>query len=169
MPDQDSVPSFDAEAGLFSYAQIQHLLKIEFSRARRYRYPLSTCVFQVDRLETMKELYGYKVREQMLDKVVGLVQRSSRTSDFLGRFGDRFVLILPHTPADGMKTIMERVREQLAATSFEVDGRPVRVTLSVGGATYAGNNTLFFDSILKNAEDSLRRAVEAGGNTILVA
>ena len=56
-----------------------------------------------------------------------------------------------------------------SATSFEVDGRPVRVTLSVGGATYAGNNTLFFDSILKNAEDSLRRAVEAGGNTILVA
>ena len=42
----------------------------------------------------------------------------------LGRFGDRFVLILPHTDAAGMKIIMERVRDHLAATTFEVDGRP---------------------------------------------
>jgi diguanylate cyclase (GGDEF)-like protein len=169
MPDPDSVPSFDAEAGLFSYAQIQHLLKIEFSRARRYRYPLSVCIFQIDRLESLKDLYGYKIRDQILEKVVGLVQQNSRTSDFLGRYGDRFVLILPHTDAPGVKIIMERVRDRLGETSFEIDSRPVRVTVSAGSGTYAGNNTLFFDSILKSAEEGLRRALEAGGNTILVA
>ena len=40
----------DVDAGLFSYTQILHLLKIEFSRARRYQYELSCILLEIDRL-----------------------------------------------------------------------------------------------------------------------
>jgi len=168
MPDRDAASSFEAEAGLFSYSQILHLLKIEFSRARRYSYPLTTSVFIIDRLENLKDLYGYKIRDQIVERVVGLVHELSRTSDFLGKFGERLILILPHTDGPGVKVLMERVQERLDEISFEVDERPVHVTLSAGISTYEDKNTLFYDSILKNAAEALRQALERGGNCAVV-
>lgn len=168
MPDHDAVESVQSEAGLFSYAQILHLLKIEFSRARRYAYPLTCALFQIDRLENLKDLYGYKVRNQIEERVVGLVHQLSRSSDFLGKMGERMVLILPHTEASGVKILMNRVRDRLRDFSFEVDGRPVQVSLSVGIATYKDRNTLFFDSVIKNAESALDEIIQKGGNGVLI-
>jgi len=168
MPDHDAVESFSFEAGLFSYAQILHLLKIEFSRARRYSYPLTCALFQIDRLENLKDLYGYKVRDQIEEKVVGMVHQLSRSSDFLGKMRERMVLILPHTDAEGVKILMNRVRERLREFSFEIDGRPVQVSLSVGIATYEDRNTLFFDSIIKNAESALDDVASRGGNGVRI-
>ena len=167
MTDRD-LESLSSEAGLFSYAQILHLLKIEFSRARRYDYPLTCALFQIDRLDYLKDLYGYQIRDRIEEKVVGLVHQLSRSSDFLGKIGGRMILILPHTDAEGVRILMERVQEQLRDVSFEVDERPVQVTLSVGIATYEKRNSLFFDSIIKNAEATLGQVVSAGGGSVQV-
>jgi diguanylate cyclase (GGDEF)-like protein len=168
MAEHDSLESYNAEAGLFSYAQILHLLKIEFSRARRYAYPLTCCLFQIDRLENLKDLYGYKVRDQIEESVVSLVHQLTRSSDFLGKIAERMIMILPHTDAEGVRVLMERVRARVKEFSFEVDQRPVQVTLSAGIATYQDRNTLFFDSIIKNAETALGLVTARGGNGVLV-
>jgi diguanylate cyclase (GGDEF)-like protein len=168
MADSDSLDSFHSEAGLFSYAQILHLLKIEFSRARRYGYPLTCCLFQIDRLDNLKDLYGYKIRDRIEETVVGIVHQLTRSSDFLGKIGERMIMILPHTDGEGVKVLMERVRQQVRDFSFEVDERPVQVTLSAGIATYRDRNTLFFDSIIKNAETALAQVAARGGNGISV-
>ena len=42
--------SSDQSPRLFSLAQIQHVLKVEFSRARRYRYPLTLLCLEIDNL-----------------------------------------------------------------------------------------------------------------------
>lgn len=168
MAESESVDTFGSEAGLFSYAQILHLLKIEFSRSRRYGYPLTCCLFQIDRLDHLKDLYGYKVRDQIEQRVVAVVHQLSRSSDFLGKLGERMILILPHTDADGVKALMNRVREQLQAVSFEIDGRPVQVTIAAGIATYKERNSLFFDSVIKNAEEALREIAARGGNGVAV-
>ena len=165
---QDSVESFSSEAGLFSYAQILHLLKIEFSRARRYSYPLTCALFQIDRIENLKDLYGYKVRDRIEETVVSVVHQLSRSSDFLGKMGERMVLILPHTDAEGVETLMSRVKDRLREFSIDVDERPVQVSLSVGISTYKDRNTLFFDSIIKNAESALDTVAQRGGNGILI-
>ncbi len=164
----DSLESFDSEAGLFSYSQILHLLKVEFSRARRYEYPLTCALFQIDRLDHLKDIYGYKIRDQIEERVVSIVHQLSRSSDFLGKVGERMVVILPHSDAEGVRVLMTRVQERLRDFAFEVDGRPVQVSLSVGIATYQRQNTLFFDAVLKNAESALESVVQRGGNAAAV-
>lgn len=168
MGDPDSIGSFNSEAGLFSYAQILHLLKIEFSRARRYGYPLTCCLFQIDRLENLKDLYGYKVRDKIEESVVSIVHQLTRSSDFLGKIGERMIMILPHTDGEGVRVLMERVRQRVKEFAFEVDERPVQVTVSAGIATYKDRNTLFFDSIIKNAETALNQVLSRGGNGVFV-
>lgn len=168
MPSRDSVESFNDEAGLFSYTQILHLLKIEFSRARRYGYPLTCSLIQIDRLDNLKDLYGFRIRDAIEERVVALVHQLSRSSDFLGKMGERYVLILPHTDAEGVAILMGRVRDQLREISFDVDGRPVQVSISAGISTFQEKNTLFFDAIIKNAEEALHLAATRGGNGIEV-
>lgn len=168
MADSDSVGSFHSDAGLFSYAQILHLLKIEFSRARRYGYPLSCCLFQIDRIENLKDLYGFKIRDKIEETVVSIVHQLTRSSDFLGKIGERMIMILPHTDAEGVKILMDRVRQRVREFSFEVDERPVQVTVSAGIATYRDRNTLFFDSIIKNSETALGEVIAKGGNAVAI-
>src|SRR5262245_695952 len=89
--------SSDPGAGVFSLSQIRHLMRVEFGRAQRYGYPLSCLVIGIDRLESLRDLYGYEFRESLLEAVIELLQEETRTCDYLGRLmDDRLMAILPH-------------------------------------------------------------------------
>ena len=45
-------------------------------------------------------------------------------------------MIMPETDAKGAKVIAERVRKEIEAATFETDQGPLKVTLSLGIATY---------------------------------
>src|SRR5438552_11911730 len=99
-PSESTRPA--APRGLFSVAQIQHILRVEFARAQRYRYALACLMISVDQLESLRDLCGYEIKEQVLESVVGLLQNATRTSDFLGRTADdRLAVLIPHTPKEG--------------------------------------------------------------------
>ena len=72
--------------------------------------------------------------------------------------------VVPHTPAAGLKVLAERVRTGVHAVKFESDGKRVPITVSVGGATMADGQTLFFDQLVSAAEAALDEAAAAGGD-----
>src|SRR5262249_3995090 len=109
---------------------------------------------------------GYKVRDRIEESVVSIVHQLTRSSDFLGKIGERMIMILPHTDAEGVKILMERVRARVKEFAFEVDGRPVQVTISAGIAAYPAPTTLFFDPIIKNAENAPAQILSRGGNAV---
>ncbi|MFN0204983.1 MAG: GGDEF domain-containing protein [Planctomycetota bacterium] len=159
MSEFKSLSYTDSEAGLFTFAQIHHLMKVEFSRARRYRLPLSFVVFVVDRLGDLSKNFGYKARDLVLERFQILLKRETRTCDFIGRFtDDRVLLILPHTDADGAKVLVNRVRRILSIQEFEFEGKAFRVTVSAGISQYRDGNTLFFDTVRDAAEKAAERA-----------
>jgi diguanylate cyclase (GGDEF)-like protein len=155
----------DGDPGLFSLSQIQHLMRIEFGRAQRYRYPLSVLVIAIDRLGHLRDVYGYESKEAVVDEVGRVLQGLARSCDFLGRLADdRLMAVVPHTPAAGLKVLAERVRTGVHAVKFESDGKRVPITVSIGGATMADGQTLFFDQLVSAAEAALDEAAAAGGD-----
>ena len=48
--------------------------------------------------------------------------------------------------------------------SFQPQGSPIRVTLSIGMSHYEDDNTLFFDSLVEAAEGALAEAARGGGD-----
>jgi len=157
------------ESGLFSLAQIQHLMRVEFNRAQRYDYPIVCMMIAVDRLGHLRDIYGYESKEEIVDAVVGLLKSSTRGSDFLGRMADdRLLAVIPHTPAEGAARLAERLLQGARSMDFHSDGRTVQVTLSIGASHNAGGSTLFFDAMLLAAEEALETSVEAGGDRFAV-
>jgi diguanylate cyclase (GGDEF)-like protein len=157
--------SSDPGAGVFSLSQIRHLMRVEFGRAQRYGYPLSCLVIGIDRLDSLRDLYGYEFRESVLEQVIELLQEETRTCDYLGRLmDDRLMAILPHTTAEGAQAGARRILAAARKLSFQPQGSSLRVSLSIGISHYEDDNTLFFDSLVEAAEGALAEAMKSGGD-----
>jgi diguanylate cyclase (GGDEF)-like protein len=148
---------------LFSLTQIRHLMRVEFSRAQRYGYPLSCLVVSMDGLERLRDEHGYEVVETTLGEITDLLESETRVCDFLGRLSyDQLVAVLPHTGEEGARTSADRLVSRARACGAEHG-----LTISVGGANFHDENTLFFDALLETAEEAARRAVEQGGDRVV--
>lgn len=145
---------------LFSLSQIRHLMRVEFSRAQRYGYPLACLVLSIDGLEAHREEHGYEAIETALAQVTGLLQAETRVCDYLGRLAhDELVAVLPHTDADGARITAARLVQRTHSAS-------AGLTISVGGAVLEDENALFFDALLETAEAAARAAQELGGDRV---
>jgi diguanylate cyclase (GGDEF)-like protein len=150
---------------LFSPAQIQHLMRVEFDRARRHKYPIVMLLIAVDRVEQLQDLYGSELKSRIDEALVGLLKGATRASDSIGcLLDDRVLVLVPHTPPEGASTIAKRVLEGMRAMTFDCDGRPTRITVSIGGAHSSRDGDLAFETMIEVSEGGLRVARDGGGN-----
>lgn len=156
------------EGGLFSGEDVRRLMRIEFERAQRYRYPLACFLIAVDRLDRLHDLYGVETRETILRALADMVREETRASDLLGTLvGDRLLVLVPHTARAGADALAKRLLEGTRRLKFESDGRNVRVTLSIGGShnqSAKPTQRLFYETLLAVAESGLDVALAAGGD-----
>lgn len=149
---------------LFSVAQIQHVLRTEFGRGQRYKYPLAVLVLAVDQLGPVRDRLGYEAKEAVLEGVVNLLFASTRSSDYLGRTpDDRLMAVVPHTDEAGARTLAERLIDGTRALAVAAAGGE-RFTLSVGATTSREGEPLFHDVLLSAAEAAQSDAASAGGD-----
>ncbi|MCA8973671.1 MAG: GGDEF domain-containing protein [Planctomycetes bacterium] len=153
---------------LFSQAQIMQLMKNEFARARRHGFPLGCLLLQVDRLANLVDLYGAGLRQAVRTAIAGLVRERTRDPDLLGvSSDDRYLVILPHTDIEQARVVADRLRSAFAGLSIEVDGRELDLSISLGISASADGETMFFDTLVAQAEAALDYATQQGGNVVV--
>lgn len=161
--ERGSAPSVPRE--VYSLAQIQHLARVEFARARRYAYPLVAFELAVDRLGHLRDVFGYELKEDVLGRVIELVLGATRGSDLLGRLpDDRLLLLVPHVDPRGADVLAQRLLGGARKLAFAHAGRTLEVTLSIGGSWTQGGELLFFDALLESAGEARAEAAAAGGD-----
>jgi len=155
---------------LYSVAQIHHILRVEFGRSARHRYPLACLVISVDRLEGFRDRHGYEAKERVLDHVVLLLRGATRGSDYLGRTADdRLVAVVPHTDSVGARALSQRLLERARGSRIERLPEPFGISLSIGAAATGDGAETFHDAILAGAERALDEAVAGGGGRVVDA
>jgi len=149
---------------LFSVAQIQHVLRTEFGRGQRYKYPLAVLVVAIDQLGAVRDSRGYDAKEAVLEAVVKLLFASTRSSDYLGRTpDDRLLAVVPHTDEAGARTLAERLIADTRALVVAL-AADERFTLSIGATCSREGEPLFHDVLLSASEAAQADAVAAGGD-----
>lgn len=155
-------------SSLFSQAQILHLMRNEFARARRHGLSLGCIVLQVDRLSQLVDLHGAELRLSTRAAVAAMVREKTRGSDLLGTTSeDRYLLVLPHTNLAQTRAVAGRLHALFDGLDVTVDGRALAVTASIGFTACDDHKTLFFDSLLAQAEAALQWAADRGGNQVV--
>jgi len=150
---------------IFSLTQIRHLMRVEFSRAQRYDYPVSCLVIALDSAERLRDQHGYAKKSTIMDGVVALVLGATRTCDYVGRLlDDRLLAILPHTRREGAEVTAGRIVAKGRTLKLAGDREAAGVTLSIGISQFEKENTMFFDDLVDAAERAMHEAAGEGGN-----
>lgn len=153
------------DGGLFGPVEIEHFMRTEYERARRYKYPIVCSVLAIDRLDQLQDLYGYEARATILKSVLRVVRATMRDSDLLARLeGDRLLVLWSHTNKDTGAMLGKRLLSAVKRQSFDLDGRTVKVTASVGVSHNGADDAHSFDTLVAVAEEGLFVAQKAGGD-----
>ena len=151
--------------GIFSPEETERLMRTEFERAQRHRYPIVCMLIAVDRLSQLQDLYGRESEREILRAVTGVLRASTRDSDLIAPLADsRLLALFPHTPPDVAAIVARRVLAGARKLRFERDGRTLGVSLSVGVAHNQHAGSLSFDTLVGVAEEGLAVANAAGGD-----
>ena len=150
----------------FSQAQILHLMKTEFARARRYSFPVSCMVVRVERLESLVDLHGAALRDTVRQELGRLVQDKTRGADHLGLASeDRYLIVLPHTSGEEGLLVADRLLEAFDDLEVRVGNNVLALQLCIGVSSSDDQETLFFDTLLARAEAALEHASRDGGSS----
>lgn len=158
----------DELTGLNNRRHFMSLLDSEVDRARRNGHPLILAMADLDHFKQVNDRYGHTTGDHALQVVASTLRRGSRDYDILGRYGgEELMILLPETDLESARTILERLRRQIAAIELDSsDGEAVKLTISIGVAALqeGGSGAELIDA----ADKLLYCAKEQGRNRICV-
>ena len=159
----------DALTGAYNRRYLMEQLPREIERCRRYGYPLSVIMCDIDHFKQINDAQGHAAGDEVLTQFVARVQRSIRSnSDWIARYGgEEFLMILPETGFASSVFVAEKIRAIVGAAPFATRGGETRVTASFGVASTGPDGPdlgLKVEGLIKAADQCLYRAKQAGRN-----
>jgi diguanylate cyclase (GGDEF)-like protein len=152
----------DGLTGLYNHRHFQERLSHELERAGRHDQHLSLLLLDIDHFKKLNDTYGHPFGDVVLKGVSARLSGMARGIDFVARYGgEEFAFILTATGRRGCQTVAHRILKVVRALSFDHEGTPVSVTLSVGSATFPKDGEKKED-LIRHADQALYLAKESG-------
>ncbi|MGA7981649.1 MAG: EAL domain-containing protein [Chromatiaceae bacterium] len=158
--------SHDALTGLPNRAYLQDRLENLHRSAEAQRSVYSLLLIDLDHFKIVNDRFGHATGDRVLAQVGRRIAHNVRDVDTVGRWGgEEFLCLLPHVNRVLAEEIAERIRASLEAEPVDHQGRQIRVTSSIGMATYPEDG-LYPDPLLAKADAALYEAKRSGRNRI---
>jgi two-component system cell cycle response regulator len=157
----------DGLTDLYNHRYTIDLIANEFGRVGRYEGGVSLAMIDIDEFKKVNDEYGHPAGDAILRDVARILKDTLRTVDSVGRYGgEEFAAVLPHTTRDHALQTAERMRAAIADHAFRVGPRELRVTISVGIATYPSHEVDSPAGLIREADKALYRAKQGGRNRV---
>jgi len=161
----------DALTGAYNRRYLMEQLPRELERCRRYAYPLSVVMCDIDHFKMINDAGGHASGDEVLQQFAARAQKLIRgNSDWISRYGgEEFLIVLPETGLEGAVAVAEKIRAVIASTPFATRTGDVTVTASFGVASTGHNGpdlTLKVDALIRTADECLYRSKQAGRDRI---
>ena len=155
----------DPLTGLFNRRYVLTRLAGLISGARRHGRPLSVAMIDIDHFKRVNDAHGHDVGDAALVATTIALRDRMRAEDELGRLGgEEFLALLPDAGKDAAGVVAESLRASVEAVRTRVDGLELAVTVSIGWATWDGEEHA--DALVKRADGALFVAKRAGRNAV---
>jgi len=159
----------DALTGAYNRRYLMEQLPREFERCRRYGYPLSVLMCDLDHFKQVNDQRGHAAGDDVLQQFACRAGKFIRgNSDWIARYGgEEFLIVLPETGHDEAVIVAEKIRSLVSSTPFSTRAGDAVVTVSFGIASTGPGGpdlTLKVDTLIRAADESLYKSKLAGRN-----
>jgi diguanylate cyclase (GGDEF)-like protein len=160
----------DALTGAFNREYFDARLSTEIAYARRHATALSLLMLDIDHFKRINDEYGHPAGDAALVKLVETVRTKLRVEDVFCRYGgEEFTAILRTTDIDAAACAAERIRHAVAGAEIPVEGRSIRMTVSIGCASLACSAPRSPEDLVAIADRRLYAAKHAGRNRVVAS
>lgn len=159
----------DPLTGLLNRRALVERLTTEMERALRYDTSVALLLVDLDHFKRVNDTHGHLAGDGVLRGVAELLTEEARSSDLVARYGgEEFLVVLPETDDAGAAVLAERMRERVAGHTFRAweDGHTLRLTASIGVATFPAARIESVEDLFARADAALYRAKAEGRDRV---
>jgi two-component system, cell cycle response regulator len=160
----------DTLTGLGNRLRMREDLETLSARLERYGHGCCLMLCDIDFFKSYNDTYGHLAGDEVLQKVAKVISENLRRGDMAYRYGgEEFLTILPEQTLEFATAVAERLRRRIEglAIPHEAHRPPGVVTISVGLAALPPGERKPVEKLLKEADDALYGAKEAGRNRVV--
>ena len=153
----DSLTELPNRGLIYEFAN--HLL----AHAERSHECIAFLFVDLDRFKPINDTHGHEVGDKLLKEVSKRLMASIRAQDIVGRFGgDEFLVVLNdvHNPKDTVAIAKHAMN--ILSKPFNIDGRLLQITPSIGISLYPQDGKQI-DDLIKKADLAMYYAKKQGG------
>jgi diguanylate cyclase (GGDEF)-like protein len=157
----------DALTGLWNRRHFDEQLERVLAETDRFGGSCALVICDIDFFKKVNDTYGHDAGDVVLQRVSTVLHDGVRTVDVCARIGgEELALLLPQTALEGATELAERLRQRIEAMQVPHAGVTIRVTVSMGVATYAAGSDAK-GGLFKRADERLYEAKHAGRNQVV--
>ena len=156
----------DPLTGLHNRRYLEARLAEELSRSKRYNYPLSFMMIDIDDFKLYNDRNGHQAGDRALEITAQCLRAMLRKVDVASRYGgEEFSILLPQTSLEEAGVIADRIRRKIMTTPFpHGKTQPIgSVSVSIGLSTFSATLDSA-EAIVRAADRALYHAKHHGKN-----
>lgn len=160
----EDLATTDGLTGLLNKRTLLEAAQQKMASATRFKRKLSVLVTDIDFFKKVNDTYGHDIGDIVIRGLADVLRQARRATDIVARFGgEEFVVLCEETDGNGALLLAERIRTELAATTFQTPKGPIQVTCSIGIASFpdAGRT---WEAVFKAADEALYTSKRSGRN-----
>jgi diguanylate cyclase (GGDEF)-like protein len=165
------VSRIDVLTSLANRRAFQEHCQFVFQHARRAHSSMAMLLIDMDAFKRFNETHGRAAGDACLQQVAHEIAKcATRPLDLVARYaGEKFVVIVPDTPLQGVLVIAERVRSTIEELAVVNGDKPLgRVTASIGVGYAPDTDTVDETALFAAADRALTDAKGRGRNKVML-
>lgn len=133
--------------------------------------PFSIVVADIDDFKNLNNLYGNSTGDEVIKKLISILNNNLSSTDMVCRLGDEFNILLVKKGAERSFMELEEIRRYLSDNTFKLNDdqeENIYFTLSFGVASYPRDAKTVVE-LFRVADSAVFRAKELGKNRVCLS
>ena len=152
----------DALTGIFNRRSFLQQAELRFAEENAY-----ILLLDLDFFKKVNDSYGHQTGDKVLRCAADRIKAVIHSNDVFGRYGgEEFILFASGLNDNTIAAYAERIRAAIANDAMVFDELEIKITVSVGASCAKNYSSL--ENAIKQADDALYKAKEAGRNRVVL-